>query len=308
MKIVSLLPSATEIVFALGLDDALEGVTHECDFPASARTKRVVSGTALPDRPMTAREIDDAVTTSVQSGEPIYTLDAAAIRAIGPDLILTQDLCEVCAVPSGAVEAALETLGCRSEVVTLDPTSVDDVIAGIGQVGDATGMTARATRLMAELRDRVDRVRAAVAGRPRPRTLALEWSDPPFSGGHWVPEMIDAAGGASVIGEAGERSRRLSWPEVRAAAADVVMFMPCGYSLDRAATEGAGLLDVPELAGASSIYALPADALFSRPGPRVVDGIELLASLLHPGAVTPLPPDGARAFALRAPGIGASGW
>jgi iron complex transport system substrate-binding protein len=299
MKIVSLLPSATEIVFALGLDAALEGVTHECDFPAAARTNRVVSGTALPQTPMTAREVDDAVTASVHSGTPIYTLDAAAIRAIGPDLILTQDLCEVCAVPAGAVEAALETLGCRSEVVSLDPASVEDVIADIGRVGDATGTAGRAVALMTDLRARVDRVRVSVRGLARPRVLALEWSDPPFSGGHWVPEMIDAAGGEPVIGAPGERSRRLSWTEIEASAPDVVMFMPCGYGLDAAAAEGAGLVGLPELEGAAAIYALPADALFSRPGPRVVDGIELLASLLHPGAGTARPPNGARAIELR---------
>jgi iron complex transport system substrate-binding protein len=299
VKIISLLPSATEIVFALGLDDALEGVTHECDFPAAARSKRVVSGTALPDRVMTAREIDDIVSSSVQSGEPIYTLDAEAIRTIGPDVILTQDLCEVCAVPSGAVDDALAKLGCRASVITLDPSSVDDVIRGVGAVGDATGTRDRAAHVMADLRSRMDAVRAAVAGRPRPRTLALEWSDPPFSGGHWVPEMILAAGGAPVLGEPGERSRRLTRPEIATADADIVMFMPCGYSLEDAATEGLVLLDRPELAGAATIYALPADALFSRPGPRVVDGIELLASLLHPDAGAPRPPDGARAIALR---------
>ena len=141
----------------------------------------------------------------------------------------------------------------------------------------------RAAGLMTELRARVDAVRASVAGRPRPRTLALEWSDPPFSGGHWVPEMIAAAGGESVLGRPGERSRRLTWSEIAAARPEVVMFMPCGYSLEAAADEGAALLDVPALAAAAAIYALPADALFSRPGPRVVDGIELLASRAAPG-------------------------
>jgi iron complex transport system substrate-binding protein len=300
VKIISLLPSATEIVFALELDDQLEGVTHECDFPASARAKRVVSGTALPDRPMTAREIDDAVTESMHAGLPIYTLDDEAIRTIGPDLILTQDLCEVCAVPSGAVDDALTKLGCRADVVSLDPTTVDDVIATIGQVGAATGAMERATVLMTKLRARVDRVRRVTAGLARPRTLALEWSDPPFSGGHWVPEMIAAAGGEPVLGGPGEPSRRLLWSEIAAAAPDIVLFMPCGYSLDEAAAEGAALLDVPELANVARIYALPADALFSRPGPRIVDGAELLATVLHPEAANVATPGAARAVALRA--------
>ncbi len=282
MKIVSLLPSATEIVFALGLGDDLQGVSFECDYPSQARTKAIVSGTALPDVPMSAAEIDTAVATTVQAGEPIYTLDADLIRAIQPDLILAQDLCAVCAVPSGAVEDALGTLGCRADVLSLDPSSLEEVIGCIGLVGAATGTQARAEVLMAELRERVERVRAVVAGRPTPRVFALEWSDPAFSGGHWVPDMILAAGGVPVLADAGERSRRLEWAEVAAESFDVVAFMPCGYNLDAAVAEGAVLLERPELAGAAQIWAVHADAYFSRPGPRVVDGVEVLASILHP--------------------------
>lgn len=293
MRIVSLLPSATEIVFALGLDDELAGVTFECDFPADARSKTVVSGTALPtDRPLSAREIDATVSATVGSGEPIYTLDAERIRELAPDLILCQDLCEVCAVPSGAVEDALEVLGCRAEVVSLDPVSLDEVIACVGTVGEATGTTARAATLMQELRARVVRVEEAVAGAPRPKTLALEWSDPPFNGGHWIPDMITTAGGDAVLAPAGERSRRLEWSEIDDAAIDVVMFMPCGYHLPEARDEGRGLLERPEL-DRTTIYALDATAYFSRPGPRLVDGVELLASLLHPDADVRPPSDAA---------------
>jgi iron complex transport system substrate-binding protein len=292
VKIVSLIPSATEIVFALGLGDSLSGVTFECDYPVEARSKAVVSGTALhADEPLTAREIDDAVSARVADGEAIYTLDAERIRDIQPDLIIAQDLCRVCAVPSGAVEDALEVLGCRADVISLDPTTLDEVIDCIAVVGDATDTTRRARAVMSELRARVDIVRGAVAQHHRPRTFALEWSDPPFSGGHWVPDMIEAAGGDSVLASSGERSRRLEWDEVDAADPHIAVFMPCGYTLEQAVDEGRRLLDVPALARAEHIFATDANALFSRPGPRLVDGLEALAWALHPRAF-PAPPPG----------------
>jgi iron complex transport system substrate-binding protein len=285
VKIVSLIPSATEIVFALGLGDSVDGVTFECDYPPEAKAKAVVSGTALhADEPLTPKEVDEAVSARVADGEAIYTLDAERIRDIQPDLIIAQDLCRVCAVPSGAVEEALDVLGCRAEVISLDPTTLDEVIDCIAVVGDATGTAARARAVMHELRARVDVVRGAVARHHRPRTFALEWSDPPFSGGHWVPDMIEAAGGASVLASSGERSRRLEWDEVEATAPHIVVFMPCGYTFDQAVEEGRRLLDVPALARAEHIFAADANALFSRPGPRLVDGLEALAWALHPRA------------------------
>jgi iron complex transport system substrate-binding protein len=294
MRIVSLLPSATEIVYALGLEDSLVGVSFECDHPPDARTKPIVSGTALPtDAPMTAREIDEAVSTRVAAAEALYTLDTERIRAAAPDVILAQDLCAVCAVPSGQVEDALDVLGCRAEVVSLDPASLDDVIACIGQVGAVTGRSDRADGAMTDLRARVDRVRAATSGLARPGVLALEWSDPPFSGGHWVPEMIEAAGGDPLLARAGERSRRLTWSEIESVTADRVAFMPCGYALDASVREGRELARRPELASATEVWALAGDAYFSRPGPRVVDGVELLASILHPELGFHAPPDGA---------------
>jgi iron complex transport system substrate-binding protein len=289
VKIVSLLPSATEIVFALGLGDSLEGRSFECDYPAAAGRVPVVSGTALPDTPMSAREIDEAVTSRVAAGESIYTLDAERIRAIQPDVILAQDLCEVCAVPSGAVTDALDVLGCSARVVSLDPFGLDGVIDCVGQVGAATGTGHSADQLMRDLRARVARVREAVAGLPRPRVLPLEWADPPFNGGHWIPDMVLAAGGEPVLSPPGARSRRLEWDEVAGAGADVVVFMPCGYGLDGAVAEAAPLPELPALAGAEQLWAVDANAYFSRPGPRVVDGVELLASLLHPDAVAHRP-------------------
>ncbi len=282
MKIVSLLPSATEIVYALGLGDDLRGVSFECDFPEPARSVAIVSGTALPtDGSLSAQEIDAAVSSRVAAGQSIYTLDDALIRDIDPDLILAQDLCRVCAVPSGAVEEALGIIGCHAQVVSLDPGRLDDVIACIGSVGTATGTGGRAEELMTGLRGRVDAVRQRVRGRPRPRVLVLEWSDPPFSAGHWVPDQVEAAGGEPVLAEAGTRSRRLTWDEISATEVDVTVFMPCGFDLAGAVAQAPALLRRPEAEGVGRIIAVDANAYFSRPGPRVVDGVELLERVLH---------------------------
>lgn len=297
VRIVSLLPSATEIVFALGLGDQLAGVSEECDHPPAARAVPVVSGTALPaggDR--TAREVDAEVSARVAAGAPIYTLDDARIRSIDPDLILAQDLCRVCAVPSGAVEDALGVLGCRAEVLSLDPGRLDEVIGCLGLVGQATGTGDLAAALMDGLRARVAAVRRRVAGLHRPRVLVLEWADPPFNAGHWVPDMVEAAGGEPVLAAAGERSRRLSWDEVAAEVVDVTVFSPCGFDLDGAVRQAPALWDRPEGAGLGRVVAVDANAYFSRPGPRVVDGVELLAGVLHPADPADPLPAGARAL------------
>jgi iron complex transport system substrate-binding protein len=281
VRIVSLLPSATEIVYALGLEDDLVGVTHECDWPPSARSKRAVSFSVLPAG-ATPAEIDERVSASIGGGDPIYRLDDEAVRELRPDIVLTQDLCAVCAVPSGHVNQALESLGCVAEVVSLDPGSLDEVVDCLVTVGRATGSEARATRLAAELRRRLDVVRAAVAGRPRPGVFALEWSDPPFNGGHWVPEMIEVAGGAPLLACRHTPSVRVDWEAIADAAPEIVVFMPCGYDLDRACEEGQELLGRPELASAARVFAVDASSYFSRPGPRLVDGVEALAAALHP--------------------------
>jgi iron complex transport system substrate-binding protein len=292
VRIVSLLPSATEIVYALGLEDQLVGVTHECDWPPAARAVRVVSHSALPETTDPA-EIDRLVSASVGDGEPIYRLDRDAIRELQPDVVLSQDLCAVCAVPSGHVNAALELLGCQAEVVSLDPGSLDEVLGCVLQVGQVTGTSERAEAVVADLRQRLAAVAGAVAGQPRPRVFALEWSDPPFNGGHWIPDMIDAAGGEPVLANRGAPSERVGWSDIAAAAPDVVVFMPCGYDLDAAVHEGRRtVVGRPELAG-STLLAVAANAYFSRPGPRLVDGVEVLAGALHPGAFASLPADGA---------------
>lgn len=301
---MSLLPSATEIVYALGLGDELAGVTFECDFPPEAPSKPVVSNTSLPlERDLSPGQIDRLVTDKVRQGEHLYEIDEKLVRLIQPNLILAQDLCRVCAVPSGQVADALEVLGCHAEVVSLDPSGLDDIFKGIEEVGRATGRADGAERLASGLRARVARVRERTDGLSRPITLALEWSDPPFVGGHWVPEMVSIAGGRDVLGIAGRPSRRLSWEDVVRAEPEVVVFMPCGYHLEGAIEQGRKLFSAPGFAElpatrAGRVFAVDASSYFSRPGPRIVDGLEMLAWAFHPEAF-PEPPPG-RVTPLRA--------
>ena len=290
MRIVSLLPSATEIVFALGLGGQLDGVTYECDYPAEARSKPVVSDTALPqNRPLSAGEVDQLVSEFMDRGESIYTLDKQLIREIQPDLILCQDLCRVCAVPSGQVAEALADLGGTAQVVSLDPTSLEGILECIRTVGKATGTEGRADELVAGLRARIEQVRRAAMRLPSIRTLCLEWSDPPYVGGHWIPGMVEIAGGTNLLSEPGVPSRRVTWKEVVDATPEVAVFMPCGYFLEDAEVEAEELFGVHDFAETpaargKAVYAVDASSYFSRPGPRIVDGLEILAWCIHPDA------------------------
>jgi iron complex transport system substrate-binding protein len=292
MRIVSLLPSATEIAFALGLGDQLEGVTYECDHPAEARTKPVVSTTALPqDRPLSAGEVDDLVTAFMDRGDPIYVLDKVLIQKIQPDLILCQDLCRVCAVPSGQVEEALDELGCRSEVLSLDPNTIGEILENITQVGRATGTEARAKEMVEGLEARIGEVRRTAAGLPSIRMFCLEWSDPPFAAGHWIPGMVEIAGGLHLLtgSDPPVPSKRVTWREVADAGPEVVVFMPCGYYLEEAEAEAEKLYEIPDFADMpaarlGNVFAVDASSFFSRPGPRIVDGLEILAWAAHPEA------------------------
>ena len=298
MRIVSLLPSATELVYALGLGDDLSGVTFECDYPADARTKPVVSETALPtDRPLVAGEIDELVNEHMQKQEPLYRLDKELIAQIQPDLILTQDLCRVCAVPTGHVQEALKELGTQAEVVSMDPHSLEGILDSFLDVGRATGAEGRAKELVEGLRDRIEAVKAASTRLPTIRTLCLEWFDPPFVGGHWIPEMVRIAAGENLLNEPEQRSKTVTWRQIADSGPEVLVFMPCGYYLEEAEEEGARLYAIPELRETTAyaertIYATDASAYFSRPGPRIVDGLEILAWAIHPD-VFPRPPDDA---------------
>lgn len=283
MRIVSLIPSATEILFAVGAGDDVVGVTFECDHPAAARDRRVVSTSAMPEG-LTSKEIDDFVAAALTSGEDLYRLDAGALAELDADLVVTQDLCAVCAVDVTTVGDALTYLGCRAEVATLDPHSLGDVMDSVVEIGRLTGRSDRAGEVVASLQARLDEVTQRVAGRPRPRVLVLEWTDPPFSPGHWIPEMVALAGGEPTLGEAGARSGRITWDEAVGSEPDIVICAPCGYDLDGSAALAEDVRhrfpDVP-------VWAVDADSHFARPGPRLVDGVEVLAGILHPEANPP---------------------
>ena len=289
VRIVSLLPSATEIVYALGLEDHLVGVTGECDEPPRARAEKAVVVTAPDTAGLSPAEIDGRVREQAADGTGLSVLDADGLARLAPDLILTQDLCRVCALPAGEVEQALDRLGCDADVLTLDPHSLEEVLATVLAVGRRTGSDDVAAALVAGLRARLAAVAAAVAGRPRPRVLVVEWVDPPFSAGHWVPDLVTAAGGQPVGLAPGTRSVGTSWTALADARPDLVVVAPCGFHLADAVTQAREVVDrLPSV----PVWAVDADGLVVRPGPRLVDGVEALASVLHPGAVPP-PPRGA---------------
>jgi iron complex transport system substrate-binding protein len=290
-----MLPSATEIVYALGLDDDLVGVTFECDEPPAARAEKEVLVSGRDTSGMTPAEIDRYVRERLASGDDLYTLHADALARLRPDLILTQDLCRVCALPSGHVTEALDYLGCRADVLSLDPYSLDEVFGTILAVGERTGTADRATRVVDDLRGRLAAVAALVEGRPRPRVAVIEWVDPPFAAGHWIPDLVTAAGGDPVADRRGRRSAPLTWPEVAAAEPDLVIVAPCGYHLAGAVSQAEAVADALP---AVPVWAIDADSLVVRPGPRLVDGVEAIAAILHPGVV-PDPPAGSVALAHR---------
>jgi iron complex transport system substrate-binding protein len=289
MRLVSLLPSATEIVYALGLGDRLVGVTFECTVPPSADPRPAVVVGGRDTRDLTPAEIDAYVRAQAAAGADLYTLHADALGALGalaPDLILTQDLCRVCALPSDRVADALEHLGCRSDVLTLDPHTLPDVLDSILAVGDRAGASAAATALVASLRSRLAAVEAAVSGRPRPRVAVIEWTDPPFGAGHWIPDLVTAAGGVAVAAHPGARSTPSTWSTFQSAEPDVVVVAPCGYDLAGAADQARAVVDrFPSV----PVWAIDADALIVRPGPRLVTGVEALAAILHRDAVPTTP-------------------
>jgi iron complex transport system substrate-binding protein len=280
MRVVSLLPSATEMVFALGRGDDLVGVSFECDFPPAARSRRVVSTSALPEG-LSPREIDAVVSARLAAGEDLYRLDEGALGDIDADVVLTQDLCAVCAVDVDRVEDALSHLGCSARVVTLDPHTLEEVVESIIDVGAALGADEQARQLLESLRRRLADLAAAVAGRPRRSVLVLEWTDPPFSAGHWVPDLVTAGGGRPVLADSGGTSRRISWDDVAGAAADVVLVAPCGYHLGPAHDQAAAVVASGCVPEGAEVWAVDADAYFVRPGPRLVDGAELVGQILH---------------------------
>ncbi|MGH3825822.1 MAG: cobalamin-binding protein [Pseudonocardiaceae bacterium] len=293
LRIVSLLPSATEIVCALGLIDSLVGVTHECDYPSGVHRLPQLTASRLAHQGMSSAEIDHAVRSQLAGHGCIYDLDEARLRSIAPDVILTQELCDVCAVSYRIVEQAARTLDADVTVVSLEPTTIADIMANIVTVGELTGCAVQADVLVSGLRARLDALAASLSGvARRPRTLVLEWLEPPFAPGHWVPEQVSAAGGDPGFGTVGGVSRTATAEEISAYAPEVIVLAPCGfYAVDTLrelprARLPAGWPDLPAVRD-GNVWALDATSYFSRPGPRVVDGAEILARILHPDVVGP---------------------
>jgi iron complex transport system substrate-binding protein len=281
MRIVSLVPSATEMLFALGLGGDVVAVTHECDFPPAALELPRITRNVLPDG-LSARDVDAAVKERTLRGESIYELDTDLLHSLEPDLIVTQALCAVCAVSYDDVRSVAEELETQPRVISLDPRTVGEVLGDAGTLAQATGAQEAAAKLVHQAADRIDRIRVRTRRAERPRVVALEWLDPPFIAGHWTPQLIEYAGGDDVLGGPGEHSEERTWEEVQAVQPDVVIVMPCGYDADLAYREAE--MHDSELAavGAGEVVAVDAAAYFSRPGPRIVDGLELLAHILHP--------------------------
>ncbi|MEE9285879.1 MAG: cobalamin-binding protein [Dehalococcoidia bacterium] len=288
MRICSLLPSATEIVFALDLGDRLVGVTHECDYPEGVERLPTVTRSVVDHTGSSSSEIHTHVAESLHSGSSIYALDQELLARLDPELILTQELCDVCAVSYDEVRKAVRVLPGQRRVLSLEPMDLGGILEAIRQVGELAGVPGRAGEVVRDLRRRIERVGSTAAGVPdRPRVFAMEWLDPPFMGGHWVPEMVRLAGGTDGLGRQGHPSRRIEWEEIAAYDPEVVVLMPCGYSLARTLGDLRQVSFPAEWHGLSAVrsgrvYAVNGSAYFNRPGPRIVDGLEILAEILHP--------------------------
>jgi iron complex transport system substrate-binding protein len=291
VRIVSLLPSTTEIVFDLGLGEQLLGVTFECNFPAEARHGREIVVGGMDTKHLTPLEIDELVRTRLAAGDELYSLDDAALARCNPDLILSQDLCRVCAVPSGEVDKAVARLNCQATVLQIDPHTLNEVIESVQTVADAAGVPERGWTLVESLHQRLknlsERTQRHLNGRKRPTVFFLEWVDPPFVGGHWVPDIVLAAGGEPILSLPGERSVPTDWDQIRLADPDHIIVSPCGYGLPGAIAQAQAVLaQMPQRA---AIWAIDADAVVVRPGPRLVDGAEAIAAALFGFEVAGLP-------------------
>lgn len=286
MRIASLVPSATEMLYALGLGDSVVAVTHECDYPLEARSLPHLTRTVLPEG-LSAAEIDRQVKARVAEGRALYELDEELLTALAPDLIVTQAVCAVCAVSFEDVVKIAGRLPGKPRVLQQDPSTLGEMLEDVIRLGEATGIPQVAHELRGELEGRLATVRAAVAGTVPPRVIALEWLDPPYVGGHWVPEMISIAGGEDVAGPPGLKSPEVSWGELSGLNPDVVIAMPCGWYVDGSRSQALEHWFEIEPLGAQRVFAVDAASTFSRPGPRLIDGVELLGHLLHPDLVDP---------------------
>ncbi len=288
MRICSLLPSATEIAFALGLGDSLVGVSHECDFPQAAREKPVVVTSKVDPHQNSSSEIHNIVAGTVKANQSIYNIDLNLFQQANPDLILTQGLCDVCALDYDQVVEAARSLTQRPKIISLNPNTLSDVLGDISHVGRDTGKTREAEWFVASLSQRIDSVRhRAASSNFRPKVACLEWLDPVYSAGHWVPEMVDFAGGTDGLAKAGQPSKKLNWNTIQEYQPDIIILMPCGFTVDRTLEELDLLYEIPgwnELPAIKNgrLFAVNGHAYFNRSGPRLVDGLEILAQIIHP--------------------------
>jgi iron complex transport system substrate-binding protein len=281
MRIVSLVPAATELLYSLDLGEEVVGVTHECDFPLEVRDLPKVTRAALPSG-LSSAEIDAAIRERTLAGGSIYELDADALADLEPDLIVTQALCQVCAVSAEEVRTIAEELDTQPMVISLDPHTIGEVLGDARTIAEATGRRDEAVELIREAAGRIDRVRIATRDVRRPRIVALEWLDPPFAAGHWTPQLISYAGGEDMLGFAGERSEEQTWEAIAAAQPDIVVVMPCGYDAEIAHREAEMHRDELAALRTGEVVAVDAAAYFSRPGPRLIEGLETLAHIIHP--------------------------
>ena len=279
-RIVSFLPAATEIVYAIGAGDELVGRSHECDYPADVQRLPIVSRPSLPIDTLSQEEIDSAVSTQLASGNSLYLVDEVLLKGLAPDVVLTQDLCQVCAPSGTELTRALRELPSQPEVLWLTPRTIAEVEQNVRDIGRVTGREPQAKALIADGRARIEAVEKSVAGVQRKRVVFLEWTDPVFCGGHWVPEMVALAGGVDPLGRAGGDSLRMSWQDVVDAKPDILIVAPCGYGLSQSEDAARRLPVIP----GATVFAVDANAYFARPGPRLAEGVELLAHLFHPEA------------------------
>ena len=287
-RIASFLPAATEMVYALGLGDCLAGISHECDFPPDAKTRPVIVRPSLALDKMTLREIDIAVAERIASGQSLYQVDEQRLRELKPDLILTQNLCQVCAPSGNELTVAVRLLQPPPQIVWMSPHSLEDIFQNIRELGQATGRAREAEAFITERQMRLARVATRTRDcAHRPRVFCMEWADPVYCAGHWVPEMVDLAGGIDGLARKGTDSIRIPWDDVRKYAPEVLVLSPCGFHLEQALKQVSilkalpGWLELPAVRN-GRVFCVDANAYFARPGPRVVEGIELLAHILHP--------------------------
>lgn len=292
MKICSLLPSATEIVCLLGLENELVGITHECDYPPSVKSKTVVTKSLIPHNASSA-EIDKLVGERLKTSIALYTLNMPELEKLQPDLIVTQELCDVCAVAFDEVKEAVSKLKTQAEIVSLSPYTLQDVLDDIQRVGDATGKDVEAKKIIQKLNSRLNVIREKTKNiSHRPKVLCLEWIDPPMATGHWVPEMVQIAGGQEILGKSGKPSEKITPEQVFESGAEVLILIPCGYDVDKAAQEAdllkqdARWYGIPAVKS-GQVFAINGNAYFSRSGPRLMDGVEILAQILHPDLFSP---------------------